>query len=273
MGETSKIAWTHATFNPWMGCTKTSPGCAKCYAERENVRYGRHLWGPDAPRQRTSETYWKQPLKWNVTAEKEGQRKRVFCGSWCDVMEAGGFLDEIRKDLYSLICRTLDLDWLLLTKRPENFTSLLFPAWLKRPMPNVWLGTTVEDRARRSRIDVLRDVQAAVRFLSIEPLLEDLGELDLRGIDWVIVGGESDGRLCDVAGIRSIVKQCQAAGVPVFVKQMGSVLVGDHDEFPTAIHDNGDGHRTFRLCDRKGADPAEWPEDLRVREIPGVRRG
>lgn len=74
MGANSKIEWTHHTFNPWMGCAKVSPGCVSCYAESENCRYGRHLWGPDAPRQRTSEPYWRQPLKWNAAAEREGQR-------------------------------------------------------------------------------------------------------------------------------------------------------------------------------------------------------
>ncbi len=262
MGANSKIEWTHHTFNPWMGCAKVSPGCVSCYAESENCRYGRHLWGPDAPRQRTSEPYWRQPLKWNAAAEREGQRHRVFCGSWCDVMEAGAYLSEIRRDLWPLICQTLDLDWLLLTKRPENYAALLPPAWLKRPWPNVWLGTTVEDRARRERIDVLREVPAALRFLSVEPLLEDLGELDLRGIGCVIVGGESGPRArpCDLAWIRDILRQCRESGVPVFVKQLGAN--------PIRSSPGGATVEYLSYRDRKGANPEEWPADLLVREIP-----
>ncbi len=261
MGLNTKISWCDASWNPWMGCTKISPGCQKCYAERENVRYGRHLWGPDAPRQRTSEAYWKQPLKWSAAAERDGTRKRVFCGSWCDVMEAGAYLDKIRKDLYSLICKTLDLDWLLLTKRPENFTSSLHPAWLRHPLPNVWLGTTVEDRERRSRIDVLRGIPAAVRFLSIEPLLEDLGDLDLRGIGWVIIGGESgrDARPCNIGWIRAIVEQCKGAKVPVFVKQLGENAIDQLGPMRGAM---------FSALDLKGGRLESLPPDLQVREIP-----
>lgn len=118
------------------------------------------------------------------------------------------------------------------------------------PLPNVWLGTSVENRATLKRIDVLREIPAAVRFLSLEPLLEDLGELDLRGIHWVIVGGESGQRArpCDVAWIRNIVEQCRTQGVRVFVKQGGRSNACEHS--------------------RKGGCLACLPTDLQVREFP-----
>ncbi len=267
MGENSKIAWTDATFNPWMGCTKVSPGCAYCYAERENIRYGRHIWGPDAPRQRTSEAYWKQPLKWNAEAEKSGTRRRVFCGSWCDVMEAGAYLDSIRLDLYALIERTPHLDWLLLTKRPENFGPLLPEAWRDTPPPNVWLMTTVESAEYLWRTDHLKSSPAEVHGLSLEPLLGPLPTLGehLDGIDWVIVGGESGSgaRPCDVGWIRSIVEQCAALGVSCFVKQLGENAVDQLGRMRGAM---------FNATDHKGALLESMPVDIRVRQMPEVRR-
>ena len=146
-------------------------------------------------------------------------------------------------------------------------------AW---PLPNVWLGVSVEDREHKSRIDLLRKIPAAVRFLSLEPLLEDFGELDLTGINWVIVGGESGpgARDCDAAWIRSIVAQCKAAGVAMFVKQLGScpISISDHITYKNCDIHLPNGFYRY-LNNRKGADPSEWPEDLRVRELPEVGRG
>jgi protein gp37 len=284
MAENSKIAWTDATFNPWMGCAKISEGCAHCYAEADNVRYGRRdLWGPDAPRQRTSENYWKQPLKWNAAAEKAGERRRVFCGSWCDVMEAGVYLDAIRSDLYSLIEETTWLDWLLLTKRAENFGKLLPKAWLKTPRPNVWLMTTIENDRHYDRAEALIEIPAVVHGLSLEPLLGSLRGLPLTHIEWAIVGGESGpgARPCDPQGIRSVVRQCREAKVPCFVKQVGSVPIvaacrQQHYEWGEGNfkywQDERSGMWRVTLKDHKGADPAEWPEDLRVRQMPEVTR-
>jgi protein gp37 len=128
------------------------------------------------------------------------------------------------------------------------------------PLPNVWLGVSVEDQQRKDRIDILRETPAAVRFLSLEPLLEDLGALDLRGIDWCIAGGESGpgARPCDVAWIRSIVQQCKAADVPVFVKQLGAKPTGPERSVPEWVEQ----------LDSKGGNWEVWPADLRVREYP-----
>lgn len=130
------------------------------------------------------------------------------------------------------------------------------PGALWWPLANIWLGASIEDRIRKSRMDLLRDTPAASRFLSIEPLLEDVGVLDLRGIDWVIIGGESGpgARTLDLAWARQIIAQCREAGVACFIKQLGRTPI-----------ENGE---PLRLDDRKGADMAEWPEDLRVRQFP-----
>ncbi len=134
------------------------------------------------------------------------------------------------------------------------------------PLPNVWLGVSVESAAHTARIDILRGTPAAVKFLSLEPLLGPLPNLNLSGIDWVIVGGESGhhARPCDVSWIRRVVAQCGAAGVPCFVKQLGARPVAP---LPACAIDCGCGlHHGF--TDPKGGDPKEWPAGLRAREFP-----
>ena len=168
----------------------------------------------------------------------------------------------VRFRLFDLIEQTPHLDWLLLTKRPENVAEMVPEKWHDGFPRNVWLGASVENRAEVGRIDVLRRVPAAVRFLSVEPLVEDLGRLDLSGNHRVIVGGESGrgARPMNVEWVRSLVGQCRAAGVKVFVKQMGT-----NPQFQTAdMH----GPQLLTLRDRKGGEVDEFPEDLRVREFP-----
>jgi protein gp37 len=183
-----------------------------------------------------------------------GERHRVFCNSLADVFEDRPDLSAPRHRLWRLILDTRhSLDWLLLTKRPENFNMI--PLSLA---DSVWLGVSVEDRKNKHRIDILRQTPAALRFLSLEPLLEDLGELDLTGISWCIIGGESGpgARRCDVDWIRKIVWQCQAASIPVFVKQLGAHVIEN-------------GERRIKR-DKKGGDMDEWAHDIRVREWPEV---
>jgi protein gp37 len=224
VSETTKIPWANSTVNPWIGCTKVSPGCAKCYAERQHKRmpFG-ELWGPNAERHVTSDAYWQQPLKWNAEAEKSGIRRRVFCGSMCDVMEDRGELENVRRRLYRTIMETPYLNWLLLTKRPENLRELLPLGWSWEPRPNVWLMTTVENADYLWRADELRRVPAVVHGLSIEPLLGPLPYLHkhLEGIEWVIVGAESGpkARPMDEDWVREIRDQAVSAGVPFFYKQ------------------------------------------------------
>ncbi|MCA1596110.1 MAG: phage Gp37/Gp68 family protein [Chloroflexi bacterium] len=239
MGEVSKIEWTDATFNPWRGCTKVSEGCRHCYAETLSARNPKTLgeWGPAGRRAFATEAYWKLPVRWNREAERDGFRKRVFCASLSDVFEllpAGHpdlqAMSDSRCRLWRLIEDTPWLDWLLLTKRPENCVGMATFQKFRWP-DNVWLGTSVENQEQADkRIPQLLTVPAKVRFLSCEPLLgpvnlgfpagadpsrqqfpPDFDERDkesqdawLRevatatlitrskiGIHWVIVGGES----------------------------------------------------------------------------------
>lgn len=319
MGENSGIQWTNHTFNPWIGCTKVSPGCTNCYAETQRKRFGKDEWGIGKPRTRTSAANWRKPLAWDRAAAKAGERHRVFCASLADWLDPEVPIEWLA-DLLWLVAATPNLDWLLLTKRPELWRDRMTAAkaaarwsgsdspafvlasdWLDgRAPPSVWVGTTVEDQRRADeRIPHLLSIPARVRFLSCEPLLENVslhrwlakwwcpqhGELwrkthdpvahgfcdhritkneDRGKVDWVIIGGESGPRArpFNVEWPRSIVAQCNEAGVPVFVKQLGARPY-DGDNFAgyqpeTAMH----------LRDSHGGDPSEWPADLRVREFP-----
>lgn len=225
MGQNSKIEWTHHTFNPWWGCVEVSPACDHCYARTFSKRTGNDLWGKDAPRRFFGDKHWADPVKWNAAAEKLGERHRVFCGSMCDVMEDGKHLNPTRVRLYNLIDDTPNLDWLLLTKRPQNFKRFLPQTWMSRPRKNVWLMTTVESREYYWRIDALDSTPAAVRGLSIEPLLGPMDDLidHLYNIDWVIVGGESGpgARPMHPDWARSVRDQTRATGSKFFLKQWG----------------------------------------------------
>lgn len=299
MGANSAIEWTDATFNPWWGCVRVSPGCEHCYAETLAKRYGHDVWGPSKTtgRRTFGEKHWNEPLRWNRAAEKAGERARVFCASMADVFEEHPALTEERAKLWALIERTPWLDWLLLTKRPENVARMLGPNGVGAyavegpvpcPQPNVWIGCSVEDQQRaEERIPHLLTAPAAIRFLSCEPLL---GPVDLRGplglgqhvsdvpdragnydvaqgslIDWIIIGGESGpgARPAHLAWIDDLRDQAQAADVALFVKQLGRSLYRDSA-----------GHRErWFPRDPKGGDWSEWPEDLRVREFPASTPG
>lgn len=231
MAKNSAIEWTHHTFNPWWGCTKVSPGCKHCYAETWAKRLGALLWGARAPRRQFSDAHWRQPLAWN-SAVPQGKRERVFCASMADVFEDRRDLDAPRERLWKLIEATPRLDWLLLTKRPENVADLA--PYGDRWPDNVWVGTTAENqRWLDRRMLQLAAIPARVLFLSCEPLLgpvdfsnwlklSKLGEL--RMVDWVIAGGESGAhaRPMNPDWARSIRDQCLAAGVRFHFKQYGN---------------------------------------------------
>lgn len=254
MADESMITWTHSTFNPWMGCAKVSAGCKNCYAEQlMDKRYGTVEWGVQGKRVKTSVPYWRKPLIWNGQAGREGVRRRVFCGSLCDVFEDTPQVANWRGELFGLIEKTQNLDWLLLTKRPERIFSLgtdavgeIFDNWMARN-PHVWLGTSVEnEEVFDQRVEALTSVFARVHFLSMEPLL---GPVKLRfkyhPVDWVIVGGESGAkcRSMDVEWARDIMKYCRQYDIRFFMKQMG-------------------GHPNKR------ESLESLPDDLRVREYP-----
>lgn len=267
MTENSKIEWTDHTFNPWVGCTKVSPACDHCYAEGWAKRTGQdQLWAGE--RRRTSTANWKEPLRWNRKAEVTGVRAKVFCASLADVFD-NQVPTEWRVDLWRLIEATPNLDWLLLTKRPQNAGQMMMEArrallgadvddrHVAWPRHNIWLGTTVENQQEADRrIPHLLNTPAAKRFLSCEPLLGpvDLTRVKKRGaekfpdgnaatlnalwcwhdhgrpvhpeIDWVICGGESGpgARPMEPDWGRALRDQCQAAGVPFFMKQMGGTV-------------------------------------------------
>lgn len=177
MSENTGISWTHHTFNPWSGCAKISAGCAHCYAAALPPKMRRMAeWGENGTRIPASESYWNEPLKWARKAAAAGERRRVFCASVADVFEDRADLDPWRERLWDLIRQTPELDWLLLTKRPERMAR--WAADHEWPA-NAWAGTSVEDqRAAEKRIPYLLKVPAAVRFLSCEPLLGLVEGLD-----------------------------------------------------------------------------------------------
>ena len=221
MSETTKIEWCDHTFNPLWGCTKVSPECDHCYAEAWDKFTGGNHWGARASLREFGDKHWSQPSKWDKAAALAGERRRVFCASMADVFD-NHWRADIRDRLWSVIRATSHLDWLLLTKRPENAPKMLPPDW-GDGYANVWLGVTCGHPDSLHRVAKLRSLPARVRFLSVEPLLAPLGKLDLRNIDWAIAGGESGGgaRPCDAAWMRSVRDQCVAAGVKFFLKQWG----------------------------------------------------
>lgn len=250
MAEKTGIAWTDSTFNPWIGCTKVGPGCDNCYAEAlMDKRWHRVQWGSSEARQRTSAANWRQPLLWEREHEAfmlaHGRRRRVFCASLADVFD-----NEVprvwRLDLFELIEATPHLDWLLLTKRIGNVPGMLKYDGDREALPaNVWLGATMVNQAEYDRdVRKLLAVDASVRFLSVEPMLGPIrGGLDLHGLDWVIVGGESGAKARPIQRewIDSLRAECATAGVAFFFKQWGG---------PSA---------TAGGCSLDGAEAKEWP--------------
>jgi protein gp37 len=254
MSDKSKIEWTDATWNPIRGCTKISPGCKNCYAATFSERF-RGVKGHPFEQGfdlRLVPEKLEEPLKWK-------RSRRVFVNSMSDL-----FYEKVADDYIVWVAEVMArADWhtfQVLTKRSERMRNLLnsklrFAAKTR----HIWWGVSVEDRKYGvPRIGNLQAAGAGVRFLSIEPLLEDIGQLDLRGINWVIVGGESGpkARPFETDWAREVVQQCREQGVACFVKQLGRRPVNR-------------GER-LRLRSNKGGDWAEWPSDLRVREYPSL---
>lgn len=258
MGTTTDIAWTDSTFNPWVGCTKVGPGCDGCYAEVMDARFklgGTTHWGPGVQRYRTQ---WRTPGKWNADAARNGKRHLVFCSSMSDVFD-NEVPPQWRADLFLLIRSTPALTWQLVTKRIGNVPKMLPDDW-GHGYPNVWLIATIvnQEEADRDMSKLLR-VPARIHGVSYEPAL---GPVDwapwlAQGLAWLIIGGESAQpghvpREFHLEWARNAIAQCHAAGAYAFVKQLGT------RPSPHLV-----------LTDRKaGADIAEWPAELRVREFP-----
>ncbi len=308
MAEESAITWCRSTFNCWIGCTKVGPGCDSCYAEAlDDRRFSRTLgggskeipikhWGPGAPRYRTSVQNWNQPRKWNREAPNSEFAGRkgfwpVFCASLADVFD-NEVPTEWRDDLWRLIADTPNLTWLIVTKRIGNAKNMMPPGGLPK---NVWLIATVVDQAEADR-DVIKllEIPATVHGVSWEPSLGPIewnklqyktthGHRDgdhrlymnaLDGhratsmysgttgakLDWIIAGGESqqaggpEARPFEWLWAMETVKQCQFTECAVFIKQAGSRPL--FNGVPVAY------------AHPAGADPSEWPSNLRVQEFP-----
>lgn len=228
MGETTGIEWATATWNPWTGCAKVSPGCAHCYMFREKVRYGQN---PEIIVR--SKTTFTAPLRW-----KEPQR--IFSCSWSDFFIEQA--DPWRPEAWNVILNTPRHSYLILTKRIRRVAGATMPK-------NVWLGVSVENSRYLERIEMLRQIDAKVRFISFEPLLastESYRPWSPEGIHWSIVGGESGpgARPMDLDWAREIRDKCAKFGIAFFMKQ---------------------------ICRNGRPIPFEqFPEDLRIREFPST---
>lgn len=220
MASKTIIAWTDHTFNIAWGCVKVSPGCKNCYADKLSSRYGQSVWGPNNPRRTFGQKHWDEPLKWNLEAKRAGIRRRVFSSSMCDWCEDHPTIINEAKRLWPLIRATPWLDWQLLTKRADRIADSLPTDWLDG-YPNAWLGVSIENNDYTWRADHLRIIPATVRFISYEPALGPLDQLDLTGIDWVIYGGESGPKFRphDSQWARDMRDRCQASGTAFFFKQ------------------------------------------------------
>jgi len=256
VSDGSAIEWTDATWNPVRGCEKISPGCKHCYAETFAERWRGlpdHPYGQGFDLRLVPEKI-DEPLRWR-------KPRRIFVNSMSDLFQVGvpePFIRRVFQAMNAAHWHTYQV----LTKRADRMRALTraMPRALV-DQPQIWLGVSVEDRKYGlPRIDQLRETPAALRFLSVEPLLEDLGTIDLSGIGWVIVGGESGpgARPMEEAWVLSILDQCRSAGVPFFFKQWGGVqkskrgrLLGGmtYDEMPNAL--DGDDEMPANALDER----------------------
>jgi protein gp37 len=222
VSDKSTIEWTDATWNPVTGCSKVSPGCAHCYAERLSLRFGRSLlpWTPANAEENVvlHPERLEIPLSWR-------QPRMVFVNSMSDMwhpLVPAEYIDQV----FDVMQRADRHTYQILTKRPELMRAWFDGAgarWADSPLRNVWLGTSIENDRWVGRADDLRETPAAVRFISAEPLLSALPSLYLGGIDWLIVGGESGSshRPMDEAWVRELKAKADDAGTAFFFKQWG----------------------------------------------------
>lgn len=340
MAQDTNIEWTDKSWNFLRGCSRVSEGCRNCYAERTAIRFakpGEAYHGlvqstPGGPKWTGKVEFFEhillEPLKWRKPC-------RVFVNSMSDLFHEN-VTDEMLDKAFAVMALTPQHTYQILTKRPERMreyfanpfdrldaigsackasfgkTLIGDPVGLcsipdsvyvdELPLPNVWLGVSVEDqKAAKERIPLLLKTPAAVRWVSAEPLLGPIdftlrwGGQDKRDsygnlywgtmptlsglggntLDWIVVGGESGpgARPFDIQWARDIIAQCKAADVPVFVKQLGAQpeSIADHISFKGSTRKKPNGFYRH-LNDKKGGDMSEWPEDLRVRQMPEVVR-
>ncbi len=219
--EYSNISWCDHTWNPWVGCFSVSPECDHCYADFLVT----HRMGKNFNQPWRTKT-WRDPFRWNAKApeleQQLGRRVRVFCASLTDffLKEA----DEWRPEAWQIIRQCSNLDFLILTKRPALIGKRLPPDWGSNGYPNVWLGTTCGVCSSYPRVDVLRTIPSRIRFISAEPLLESLADINLAGIHWLIVGGESGPKFrpMDINWAQELRDRCRQANVGFFFKQVAA---------------------------------------------------
>lgn len=216
----SGIEWTEATWNPATGCSKISPGCANCYAEKLSKRLQLMNLKKYQKGFRYVEHYNEinTPLKWT-------KPRRIFVNSMSDLFHEHASIDFIRKCFFVMI-KAHQHTYQVLTKRPEKMRkfSYLFEKEFDQKIPlYIWMGVSIESQNYDWRIEELRGVECFTRFISFEPLLGPIENVNLKGIDWAIIGGESGYGYRGVKGewIRSLIKQCKKQKVPVFFKQWG----------------------------------------------------
>jgi len=313
MSQASKIEWTDATWNSIRGCSRVSQGCVNCYAERVAARFsgpgqpyeGLAVMKPDGPHWTGKVRLVEELLDWPLRRRKP---LRIFVNSMSDLFHESLSDDDILRvfDAMMRALRTTPHIFQLLTKRPARILDFCRKIAPMHETPNIWLGVSVEDQATANeRVPLLLGTPAAVRWISAEPLLgpidldsetadglhalgcgyeggwracPDVGKGKCSGLDWVVVGGESGpgARPMDIAWVRSLRDQCQAAQIPVFMKQLGRYPEAHKPEpLPfERLYEDPHGRKPLDLWvldtagDRKGGTMAYWPEDLRVREFP-----
>ena len=234
MAENSKIEWTDHTVNLWWGCAKVHTGCKNCYAENLSKRFGDNIWGENAQRKLIKSAF-KDLVKYQKQAEKKNEIAKVFIGSMMDIFEepkevinsGGQFTGALRDRLFIDISegKYPNLVFLFLTKRPENIIHLIPYEWINDTPKNVWFGTSVSNQETVKYAESLRLVSSSNLFLSIEPQIGLIDEINLTGIDWVIQGGESGNkrRPFDINWAYTMRDMCKEQNVPYFFKQIDKI--------------------------------------------------
>jgi protein gp37 len=216
----SRISWCHATFNPWTGCNAVSPGCNPCYADEQLTRQQGRNFNILALTQT-----WSMPRKLNAIARSTGAEAICFVCSLSDFFHAGA--DQWRSDVWRIIKECPNVNFMLLTKRPERIVDCLPTDWGEgKNYPGAWLGTSVENADVLGRVDFLRAIPCSLRFLSIEPLMESVGGINLDGIGWVAVGGTSGPKYKEypmkMNWAAEVHDLCRQHEIPFLFKQAGA---------------------------------------------------
>lgn len=239
--STSSISWTEHSLNFFKGCNKVSEGCFHCYAER--IMFANFEEFGDF---RTYENRLEIPYKRQIPT-------LYFINSMSDTFHPKADKDLLIK-AFNIMQKSTQHQFQILTKRPKKFLKLEDSL---NVADNIWIGVSVECNKYYNRIDDLRKSKVKTKFLSLEPLLAPLGNLDLTDIDWVIIGGESGpkARKCKYSWIENIIEQCREKNIPVFVKQMGSFKARSENYFWDS---------------KQGENPKDWPEHLKIRKYPKI---